>query len=128
MTSRTLDTAEPGFAGEKRGLERRAAEAAKRSNISPRPARVPHCAHFIAGEMSPLALRQWAERQRPDRHPHQPKHVDTERREQTADVAVPPFVEHDLQPTVLPALAQHARPFGGKEFSVRGRALLEPSH
>ena len=56
-----------------------------------------------------------------DRDAHQAQHVEIERRQQPADLAVAAFVEHDLQPRGAFACAQQRRGFRAQAFAIDRR-------
>ena len=65
------------------------------------------CSDFLLCEMPEVAFGKRPESQWTDGNPHEPEHLNAKRGEQAANLAVLPLIEHDLQPTILLALAQH---------------------
>jgi hypothetical protein len=80
---------------------------------------------FLGRQRSPFALGEVAELQRADRDAHEPQHADLEGLEQAADLAVAAFVEHDLEPRVLLARAQHGYGLRAQRDAVDDRAGVE---
>jgi hypothetical protein len=64
---------------------------------------------FVRAQPPPLTLSQLAQRQRSDRHPDQAQHIETQRRQQAADVPVATFIQHHFQPRILLADTQQRR-------------------
>src|SRR6266849_8221293 len=76
------------------------------------------CVCLLLRQPSHLSLLQTAQFQPPNGHANQPQHTDVQRCQQTADLAVPSFVQHNLQPGVLPAAAQHSRSLCREKLAV----------
>ena len=78
--------------------------------------------------MPPGPLGQRPQRQRPDRHTDQPRHLEPDPREHPPDLPVLPLVEHHLEPERTPrAHAQHGDAHGRELVAGRGigHALAE---
>ena len=70
------------------------------------------------------ALREVAQRQRPDGYADQPQHLDPEVFEHAPNVAVFPFLQSDRQPGIPVSLPQYARLFHLKEVRVGNAKAL----
>jgi hypothetical protein len=73
------------------------------------------------------ALGKGAKRQRADSNPDKPEHFDAQGFEQTADVPVPAFVQHDLDPAVLTPVAEDGGALDRQAIALAFDALAHPA-
>ena len=73
---------------------------------------------FIDSQRSKGAFREFPQRERPDRHAHQPEHVYSQCLQHAPNLAILAFGQNDFKPTVFMARAQQADVTGAQGFGV----------
>ena len=79
---------------------------------------------FRRGELAELAFAKLSESERSNRHANKPQNFDSHYFKHAADLAVLAFVQHDFQPGVFLAAAQHAAPLGSQQLPSGAHAAL----